>query len=50
MEICKDCMKQDVCKYKKGIEKFEEGKHRFGLPEPLTLKIDCPYKMLGGSL
>jgi len=45
--ICEDCVKQDVCKFKKVVEKFEEGKHRFGVPEPLEMKVNCPHKVNG---
>lgn len=40
MNICEGCVKQDVCKFKEEVEKYEEK----GLPEPLTPKAECKYK------
>ena len=40
MEICKDCIKQDVCKFKKQVEKYESEE----LPEPLQPAVSCKYK------
>ena len=41
MKICEDCIKQDVCKFKKGVEKYEGG---IELPEPLKPNIECECK------
>ena len=41
MKICEDCIKQDVCKFKGNVEKFEEKEK---LPEPLSNGIICKYK------
>jgi len=40
MEICKDCIKQDVCKFRKQVEKYESEE----LPEPLQPAVSCKYK------
>ena len=45
MEICKDCIKQDVCKFKKQVEKYESEE----LPEPLQPAVSCKYKRIAGS-
>ena len=41
MNICEGCIKEDVCKFKNKVEKYEEG---IDLPEPLTPNIECKYK------
>lgn len=41
MRICEGCIKQDVCKFKEEVEKYE-GKTK--LPEPLEPIIECKYK------
>ena len=41
MNICEGCIKQDVCKFKKEVEKYEKESK---LPEPLTPDVDCKYK------
>ena len=40
MTICEGCIKQDVCKYKEEVEKYERDK----LPEPLEPIVGCKYK------
>jgi len=41
MKICEDCIKQDVCKFKKEVEKYEGG---VKLPKPLKPNIGCECK------
>jgi len=41
MKICEGCINQDVCKFKKEVEKYEQESK---LPEPLTPDVDCKYK------
>ena len=41
MKICEDCIKQDVCRYKKQVEGYEDG---VKLPKPLEPIIQCKYK------
>ena len=41
MKICEDCIKQDVCKFRKGVEKYEGSVE---LPKPLEPIIQCKYK------
>lgn len=45
MSICEGCIKQDVCKFKKEVEKYEKDKLK--LPEPLSPNVDCKYKQAG---
>jgi len=42
MEICEGCIKQDVCKFKKEVEKYEM--EDSGIPEPLFPFLNCKYK------
>jgi len=42
MKICEDCIKQDVCKFKKEVEKYEM--EDSGIPEPLFPFLNCKYK------
>ena len=39
MKICEGCIKQDVCKFKDEVEKYD-----MKLPEPLEPIIECKYK------
>ena len=41
MNICEGCIKQDICKFKDEVGKYE-GKMK--LPEPLSPIIECKYK------
>jgi len=41
MKICEDCIKQDVCKYTKQVEKYEND---VKLPKPLEPIVQCKYK------
>lgn len=41
MKICEDCIKNDVCKFKSKVEKYEE---EAKLPEPLESNVGCKYK------
>lgn len=46
MKICEGCIKQDVCKFKEGVEKYEDGV----LPdvaEVLVIARECRYKRSG---
>ena len=43
MEICEDCIKQDVCKYTAKVEKWGANQIR-DLPKPLMPNIYCPHK------
>ena len=48
MKICEDCMKQDVCKYKKEIEEYiGKGFHYsvFNVPKPLKTNLYCELKV-----
>jgi len=42
MKICEGCVKQDVCKFKENVEKFEKG--RIAAPEPLVPDMTCKFK------
>lgn len=47
MEICEDCIKQDVCKFKKEIEEYmEKGFYYsvFNVPKPLKTDLYCKEK------
>lgn len=41
MKICEDCIKQDVCKFKKEVEGYES---EVKLPKPLEPIIQCKHK------
>ena len=41
MKLCEDCIKKDVCKFRKKVEKFEAENT---LPEPLENGITCKYR------
>ena len=41
--ICEGCIKQDVCKYKEEVERYEK-KNKGKLPEPLEPTARCKYK------
>ena len=41
MKICEDCIKKDVCKFMKKVEKYEEDTKP---PEPLESNVGCKYK------
>jgi len=43
MNICEGCIKQDVCKFRAGVEKEMEGR---GIAEPLEVAITCKYKVI----
>lgn len=43
MKICEDCIKQDVCKFREEVERFEK-KHKAKLLEMLTENLECKYK------
>jgi len=45
MKICEGCIKQDVCKFKKEVEKYEA--KRTDIPEPLVPDLSCKYKSTG---
>ena len=40
MKICEGCIKQDVCKFKDEVGKYEKDK----LPEPLVPSVACKHK------
>lgn len=44
MTICEGCIKQDVCKFKKEVEKYEAKRKVSDLPEPLVPDLSCKYK------
>ena len=49
MKVCEGCIKQDTCKFRKEVERFEKvegilGKHPF--PEPLEAVVTCKYKLV----
>ena len=44
MKICEGCLRQDVCKFKAEVEKYED---KTELPEPLDSAITCKYKEVG---
>ena len=46
MKICEGCIKQDVCKFKLEVEKWEESKKE-ELPCPLLPITECRYKETG---
>ena len=41
MKLCEGCIKQDMCKFKEEVEKYEL---KMQLPEPLEPIIECIYK------
>jgi hypothetical protein len=41
MNICEGCIKQDVCKFKEEVEKYE---NKAKVPEPLEPILNCKYK------
>ena len=43
MKICEGCIKQDVCKFKNKVKKYENGKC-VEVEEPLTANLICKYK------
>ena len=43
MKICEGCIKQDVCKFKDEVEKYEK---KAELPESLEPIIACKYREL----
>ena len=44
MNICEGCIKQDVCKFKNEVEKYD-----MKLPEPLIPVFACRYKETMGE-
>jgi len=41
MNICEDCIKNDVCKYRAKVEKYEQ---ETKLPAPLEPEVKCRHK------
>jgi len=47
MKICEDCIKQDVCKFKKEIDHWDKEGFFYGnktVPKPLRVDITCELK------
>lgn len=44
MKICEGCIKQDVCKFKKEVEKYEVKRKEPQIPEPLEPDLSCKYR------
>ena len=44
MKICEGCIKQDVCKFKGEVEKYEARTKCSNVPEPLVPDLSCKYK------
>ena len=45
MKICDCCLKQDICKFKSEVEKYEV---KTELPEPLESAVTCKHKEVAG--
>ena len=45
MKICEGCVKQDVCKFKDEVGKYEVKRVKvLGIPKPLVPDLSCKYK------